>query len=179
MRDMGTDIHGWVETKIKTKWHGVIKIDWLLSRNYLMFGCLFDEKCYFESVASSIAPTNTSDEVSYDNEFQHIGSEQCLTYSEIKEINWDEPSIELFENVYVKDGFDELHLIKQYELTNSDYDRLQKEKSFKKDCLVFKLERITRKDCLTPDWIRLFDFMRVLADEFGDEHVRLVAWFDC
>jgi hypothetical protein len=175
---MGIDIHGWVEIKPKTQWQGVIKIDSILGRNYLMFGCLFDEKCYFESVASSRAPTNTSDEVSYDNAFHHAGLEQCLTYSEIKKINWSELSIEMMEHVYVRDGFDKLHLIEGYELSNVDYTRLQKDSYFEKGCLIFKLEKIQRKDCLTHDWLRLFEFMRILADEFGEENVRLVVWFD-
>jgi hypothetical protein len=174
---MGTDINGWVEIKPYTIWQGVIKINSILGRNYIMFGCLFDEKHYFESVASH-KPTNKSSEVLYDGGVHHVWSEQCLTYTQIKNINWSELSIEMMEHVYVRDGFDELHLIAGYELSDDDYTRLQKDTCFEKGCLIFKLEKIQRKDCLTPDWLRLFEFMRLLAEEFGEENVRLVVWFD-
>lgn len=31
---MGTDIHGWIEVKGKERWHGVIKIDWIMATLY-------------------------------------------------------------------------------------------------------------------------------------------------
>ena len=176
---MSTDIHGWVEVKGKARWHGVVKIDWIIDRNYDMFGCLFGEKhVYFEPVVSREAPEDVSREVIQDDEFSHLGSEQPLTYKEIKNINWDEESIELIPQVYVKDGFGKLRLVKDYELSDSEYDKLNQEKVFEKDQLIYKLEKIKRRECLTPDWVRLFEFMRVLAEEVGDENVRLIVWFD-
>ena len=176
---MSTDIHGWIEVKGKERWHGVVKIDWIIDRNYDMFGCLFGEKhVYFDPVAFHDAPQDISREVFQDDEFSHRGSESSLTYREIKNINWDEESIELIPQVYVKDGFGELRLVKDYELSDSEYDKLNQEKVFEKDNLIYKLEKIKRRECLTPDWVRLFEFMRVLAENPGDENVRLVVWFD-
>ncbi len=174
---MSTDIHGWVEVKGEERWHGVIKIDWIIDRNYDMFGCLFGEKhVNFEPVASE-APQDVSREVIQDDEFSHLGS-QSLTYKEIKNINWDEESVELIPQIYVKDGFGKLRLVKDFGLSDSEYDKLNQEKVFEKDQLIYKLEKIKRRECLTPDWLRLFEFMRVLAEEVGDENVRLIVWFD-
>ena len=176
---MSTDIHGWIEVKGKERWHGVIRIDWIINRTYDMFGCLFGEKhVYFEPVSSDDAPQDISREVSQDNEFSHLGSEQSLTYKEIKNINWDEESIELIPQVYVKDGFSKLRPVKDYELSDSEYDRLNQEKVFEKGNIIYKLEKIKRKECMTSDWMMLFEFMRKLAEEAGDENVRLVVWFD-
>ena len=175
---MSTDIHGWVEVKGKERWHGVVRIDWIIDRNYDMFGCLFGERrVNFEPVASNEAPQDVSSEVIHDDDFSHLGSEQ-LTYKEIKNINWDEESIELIPRVYVKDDFSKLRPVKDYELSDSEYDKLNQEKVFEKDQLIYKLEKIKRRECLTPDWSRLFEFMRVLAEEVGDENVRLIVWFD-
>ena len=134
---MGTDIHGWVELKVKETWHGIVKIDWIIDRTYDMFGCLFGEKhVYFEPVASYQAPDDISNEVRCDDEFSHHGSEQVLTYKEIKNIDWNEESIEPVPQVYVKDGFCELRLVKDYELSDSEFDRVTQEKVFEKNAVA-------------------------------------------
>lgn len=33
-------------------------------------------------------------------------------------------------------------------------------------------------ESITSGWITLFQFMRILAERFGADHVRLVVWFD-
>lgn len=178
---MGTDIHGWVEVKGTERWHGVIKIGYIIFRNYDMFGCLFGEKhVIFEPVVpyGVKAPEDVSWEVIQDDEFSHRGSERSLTYKEIKNINWDEESIEDNPHVYVKDGFGDLRLVRGYEFSDSEYVKLNQEKVFEKGELIYKLEKIKRGECLTPDWMMLFEFMRKLAEEAGDENVRLVVWFD-
>ena len=38
--------------------------------------------------------------------------------------------------------------------------------------------KVRRKDTLTPGWAALFKLMEVLAGVYGEEFVRLVAWFD-
>ena len=45
---------------------------------------------------------------------------------------------------------------------------------------VWKVERISRREVLgrSREWRLLFDLMARLAQDYGDEHVRLVAWFD-
>jgi hypothetical protein len=42
---------------------------------------------------------------------------------------------------------------------------------------VFKAERMTRGEAL-KGWQMLFTLMAVLGEEYGDENVRLVVWFD-
>lgn len=145
-----------------------------------MFGCLFGEKhVYFEPVVPyGHALEDASRQVIQDDQFSHLGYEQYLTYKEIKNIKWDEESIEDIPHVYVRDGFGELRLVKDYELSNSEYDKLNQEKVFEKDNLIYKLEKIKRVECMTLDWVRLFEFMRGFAERFGDENVRLVVWFD-
>lgn len=180
---MSTDIHGWVEVRVNERWHGVIKIDWIVKRNYDLFGCLFGEKLInFEPVVPyGPAPEDISYEVMADGEFSHIGSEQSLTYKEFKNINWDEESTEFVPNEYVKDGPDFIKSINidcGGKLSDSEYDKLNQEKVLEKDEHIYKLEKIKRKECLTPDWRRLFEFMREIAEEAGDENVRLVVWFD-
>ena len=43
---MGTDICGWVEVKYGNMWWPIIKIDYLVNRNYDIFGCLFGVRNY-------------------------------------------------------------------------------------------------------------------------------------
>lgn len=45
---------------------------------------------------------------------------------------------------------------------------------------VYRVERISRREVLnrSREWRLLFDLMARLAQDYGDEHVRLVAWFD-
>jgi hypothetical protein len=181
VRSTGTDIHGWVEVKEKERWHGVIKIDRIISRNYDMFGCLFGEKHrIFEPVAKHSIKSlgDVSDEAAQDDRFNHIGYEQSLTYREIIDINWDEVSIELIPQIYIKDGFGVLNVLKNYELLDSEYDRLNKEKSLQKDNIIYNLELIKRRSCLDHQWIRLFALMRCLSYEYGENNTRLIVWFD-
>ena len=45
---------------------------------------------------------------------------------------------------------------------------------------TFTYKEVTRNDVLGPGtgWEHVFAVMRVLAQRFGEEGVRLVAWFD-
>jgi len=44
--------------------------------------------------------------------------------------------------------------------------------------VVYRAERLKRRETLGDDWQRLFRMMEALAEQYGDGGVRLVVWFD-
>jgi hypothetical protein len=46
------------------------------------------------------------------------------------------------------------------------------------DVTTYRIERVTRRDVLSPDWSLLFRLMQELTQVYGIERIRLVVWFD-
>jgi hypothetical protein len=97
---MGTDIQGWVEVPKFDYWRGVIKIDGLMYRNYLMFEFLFGVRN--RSFPSPIAerrgiPRDHSSEVRKDESFlEDARDHSCILWEELKAIQWaDVPRVEV------------------------------------------------------------------------------------
>jgi len=186
---MGCDIHGWVEVKEKYGWASVICIDELIWRNYDMFGSLFGVRNY--AGFRPIAPNRGfPEDASYITKRDYKGwgidahSATWITWKEIKEIDWEEEAEREDARIHVykvrEDGTLEYRhkFLWSSELTHEDYRILREKKELRKDNIVYKLEKIKRKDALSNDWKALFELMEVLAKRYGDENVRLVVWFD-
>ncbi len=183
---MGCDIHGWVEIKNYGFWNSILKIDLLINRNYDMFGSLFGVRNYanFRPVAKSRGiPDDISWETKADIErWGYDGhSHSFITYKEIKDIDWEEYSIDFGNRVFVysikKGDFIENWLLST-ELTDEDMDTLYENKVLVKEDKIYMLRKLKRKHALTRDWKLLFDIMDLLAKEVGEDNVRLVVWFD-
>src|ERR1051326_2445570 len=100
---MGTDISGWVEIKgwgEDAKWIGILQIWRLLDRNYGAFSSLFGirDRVGFRPIAPWRGlPADISDEARKDYEKGTTDSkessyrgESWITWSEIKNIDWEE-----------------------------------------------------------------------------------------
>ena len=46
------------------------------------------------------------------------------------------------------------------------------------DGVVYRAEKLRRRDALGADWEMVFGLMETLAQRYGDDGVRLVVWFD-
>ena len=154
---MGCDIHGWVEVKkdYLDWWDGVIRIDRLVERNYVMFACLANVRNYDEVKPISDPrgiPSDVSDEAKKDIEGwgEDGHSHSWLTWKEIKEYDWS-------NNKYYE------HRV--IEFTRNGIKEVEPEWK-------------PMKEAISSGWELLFDLMERLAKDYGDENVRLVFWFD-
>jgi hypothetical protein len=55
---------------------------------------------------------------------------------------------------------------------------LQEGHTWQVDETTYRIERLTRREALSPDWSLLFRLMEELAQVYGENRVRLVVWFD-
>lgn len=143
---VGTDIIGWVEVQTPELglWFGIVKVRWLVDRNYPLYGCLFGhrERCECEPLAPHRGiHESMSDEVRGDLDRVTPGATWVM-WSELEGIV---PSDEEGSSVGVTE-----HCGLRQAISAS----------------------------ITPGWITLFQFMRILAGRYGADHVRLVVWFD-
>ena len=151
---MGCDIRGWVivnQGKISNRnfWCPIVKIDNLIHRNYDMFGCLFGVSNYanFKPIAEGRSLPKDLDSL-----YTFLRSESEDFYSTTW-INW-----------------------KEIKKINWD-EKSEKPITNKKVYWRVKGKKIQRKDALSSDWKLLFDLMKRLAKDYGDENIRLVVWF--
>ena len=143
---MGTDIIGWVEVQTPELglWFGIVKVRWLVDRNYPLFGCLFghSERCDVEPLAPHRGiPESMSNEVRGDLDRVTPGA-TWVTWSELA-------GVVLSDEVGAQVGETEHASLRQ-----------------------------AIGEAITPGWVTLFRFMRMLAERYGSDHVRLVVWFD-
>lgn len=98
---MGTDISGWVEVRAPVtdqdpRWRAVVRIDWIVSRNYGMFGSLFGVRndYGFRPIAPSRGlPHDVSSELKGYGDAPLESSPEWvswITWREIREIDWGE-----------------------------------------------------------------------------------------
>ena len=187
---MGCDIHGWVEVKLLDTWYPVIDISLFVHRNYDMFGCLFGVRnyCKFKPIAANRGiPDDVSELVKKEIRSWDIDghSHTWITYREIKNINWDEEGDEIDERVHqykrLKDGSLK-YIGKCLWSSRLDDPEIQKQLREKGECevdgIIYRYEKVKRKDALSRDWEFLFKCMEYLAECYGEENVRLVVWFD-
>lgn len=156
---MGTDIYGWVEAADSRNyppgtWTGVIRIHGFVGRTYGMFGSLFghrNEDGFRPIAADRGFPAGLSREL---REFEDVNPNSYgvgatwLSWRDIAAIDWDEEGT-IAHPIPTKQGVPPTE------------ERIRK-----------------RKGVLTPEWQMLFEMMAILARHYGEEGVRIVAWFD-
>lgn len=198
---MGTDIYGWVEVKHpfyetgsiieEGEWKPVLDLYWLYSvRDYDSFGWFFGVRNYaqFRPIAPERGlPADVSSKVKQDSgrDSSHVYGYTWITWDEIKQIDWDEESIQVDERIhmYERNQHGELVLkrtaVIEYEFAvRVGYDQRigDQEQEWDLGDVVYRRERTKRKE-VKDLWKELFHFLETLAARFGDENVRLVVWF--
>jgi hypothetical protein len=189
---VGVDIHGWIEVKAPMdEWRGVVKLDGIgPDRVHDMFGCLFGvmNLANFRPIAPERGlPADLSYEVTEElvRWPEEWGQEPCwptwITGAEIVAIDWDEESEKADGRIhrYKRRGDGELFLEgKSVPRQDSPVARLKEGEVLEADDIVYKAERIRRKDTLSGNWQLLFKLMATLSEHYGQESVRMVVWFD-
>jgi hypothetical protein len=180
---MGTDIGGWVEVKQYTSWYGVIRVQDILDRHYDMFGCLFGVRNYagFVPVVEQRGmPDDASHEVKDDWWHTISKAHTWISWEEIRGIDWDEPAEKLDQRVhyYQRDENGEWRFYQKAAGGYPPHIKVDKEQAIEIDGILYKVERMVRRDALVYQWEFLFKMMEMLAERYGAENVRLVVWFD-
>lgn len=185
---MGCDIHGFVEIRPYPKrnndWTGLFAIDYILSRNYDLFGLLFDVRNYshFVPVAARRGlPEDVSEEASEECGSWGMAahSKSYITYFEIKDIDWSLETDEIADWISVYENEKLFSVFMDWSgLSRDEFRRLHMGEIIEKDGKIYKCEKTKYISAKDSNWNNLVAIMRILADKFGMENVRLVVWFD-
>lgn len=200
---MGMDIEGWIEYAQKSNrggmyWSGAFKLGSIPNRVYDMFGSLFGVSNYahFKPIAPDRGlPTDASGSVKYewshwktnkvdlDDEYQEMFHPTWISWQEMKNIDWEEEAEEIDERSFFvyKRGTDG-ELINESCVDNGKVPyEIQKMLRTHGICeqgeWVYKGRKVKRKEPVSMEWRLLFDIMSRIADQYGEENVRLVVWF--
>ncbi len=179
---MGADIYGWVEVRQRRTpyWYGIIQISPLLVgsgyETYDMLGCLFGVLNYahFKPIAEKRGlPTDAAAIIQQEaQKWEKTARDHTwITWSEIEAIDWEEEGEQedSREHRYIQDKhgqlvYDSKAIFHGRSITDTKGT-------------VYKFEKIRRKEALTPPWQLLFNLMKLLAQQFGGDNVRMVVWF--
>lgn len=186
---MGVDIDGWIEVRDKPlddffseiTWFGVIQVGVLLHRNTNAFGCLFgvrNPSGFVPIAAHRGLPPDASDRVRGEiKEPDEYHSHTWVTWSELQQVDWDESVINAFINTYRK-GEDGAWINDGGYIPREPIEYIEG-KAWEEKGRLHKIERLTRAEAIQKGAFGLvFDLMKRLSEDFGDDYVRLVVWFD-
>ncbi|MFB6631968.1 hypothetical protein ACFCWY_18890 [Streptomyces sp. NPDC056362] len=191
---MGTDIHGFVECRAAFRtlevedvsgWHGAIDLDLLYGGcDYDAFSCLFGVRNYagFRPLAAKRGlPGDVSDETRREYEAWGRGAHDAtwIGWEELSRVDWGERAERVDDRVheFTRDPSGD------WVLTGKGFwgrDDRPEGDEWIKDGRLFRRVHMSRRDAVPEggDWAPVWAVMRALADVHGDEHVRLVVWFD-
>ncbi len=126
-------------------------------------------------------PPDLSSESKKDIERWGTFAQSWITWQEVKAIDWDEEAVDGRPRFYTRaeDG----GLVLRGKAAPREGDVIEEGRTWEDRGNVWKVERISRREVLEKngEWrllFDLFDLMARLAQDYGDELVRLVAWFD-
>lgn len=185
---MGKDIRGWVEVRrhyegvkppYNVSWYGVIVIGNLLDRNYDMFGSLFGvTTSRFTPIAPNRGlPSDISEQATDDYlTWECAMGETWVSWREIQAIAWDEEAVDYRPHEYIPDETGQLFFVSRANPRAAD--PTEEGSTWQIGASVFRVEKISRNAFLRADWRLLFRLMEDCAAEYGEDCVRLVAWFD-
>ncbi|AJF65249.1 hypothetical protein [Streptomyces vietnamensis] len=191
---MGTDIHGFVECRATYRtlevedvsgWHGAIDLDLLYGGcDYDAFGCLFGVRNYagFRPLAAERGlPGDVSDEArrEYEDWGRDAHNVTWIGWEELSRVDWGERAERVDDRVhrFTRDPSGD------WVLTGKGFwDRADRPEGDEwiQGGRLFRRVRMSRRDAVPEggEWAPVWATMRALADVHGDEHVRLVVWFD-
>ena len=184
---MGIEIRGWIEFRDaaldeflgKINWHGVIDLSYFLPRNTNAFGCLFGARnpSHFVPIAANRGiPNDVSEPVKSEmgpqNGFFH---HSWITWQELTQVDWEESVLDAFVRRYKQDENGNW----KSEGTFIPHPPIEyiEGASWQNGDTWNVIERISRADAVKGTFDLTFDLMKRLAQDYGDEFVRLVVWF--
>ncbi|MFE2163554.1 hypothetical protein ACFXB3_00485 [Streptomyces sp. NPDC059447] len=205
---MGTDMSGFLEYRVPQDdqepiWYSAHALDSLNNvRNYDAFGCLFGVRNHanFRPLAAGRGfPADASATVSkrfaqlaewYGEDGLH--STTWITWAEVKAVDWDEPAekpdsrLHQFRRTssglrmtgkaaWNGDAFAEAVGLKAGEVRE-----WPEGSEFLVGDTLYRSVTIRRRDAITEtgEWKPVWEAMKELAEQHGDDNVRLVVWFD-
>ncbi len=206
---MGTDIGGHIECRLRDRasrardpefvWRAAIDLDLLYEgRDYDAFGCLFGVRNYanFRPIAGGRGfPKDVSTQVLTRAGKWDSHDPTWVTWAEIAAVNWDEMAPSADQRVHCyrrgpdgsltydhKSGWSpKLAAATGYTLDDitSGLIVFREGQEWADGDLVFRAERMSRRDAVPPDgaWWRVWMTMETLADMHGSGNVRLIVWF--
>lgn len=181
---MGVEIHGWIEVRDATldefleeiNWIGVVDVGYFLPRDTNAFGCLFgvrNPSRFIPIAADRGIPADVSETVKsaigpQDLSYNH----SWITWQELTEINWDESVLNAFVRRYIKDENGEWKSDGGF-IPHPPIEYIEG-KRWKNGDTLNVIERISRADAVKGTFDLTFDLMKRLAQDYGDEFVRMV-----
>lgn len=171
---MGCDIHGFLEI-VSESWvdcvHGIPD-----NRTYDMFGLLAGVRNYTDCKPIS-NPRGLPEKVSWQvkDSLEKWGSDahsrSWLSVKDFKEHDWELESLDGRVSTIDKNTGKELSKA-SYTFLQDHPDEAEKQN--------VELKHLTRKakDLIPFAWVCFIDYMKSLAENYGDENVRIVFWFD-
>ena len=167
---MGCDIHLFLEIKKKEKWTFIKELD--IGRSYDMFGIVADVRNLVNAIPISEPkglPEDVSDKVREElDEWDCDGhSHSWLNWKEIKDYNWKQIFHDGRESCVDKKTGEPL------------WKSLYPNKDAISNDVEYKFLDVVAEDCISVDWIEVFNEMENLSHQYGSKNVRLVFWFDC
>jgi len=190
---MGVDLRGWVEVKdtnkyggiippVGQRWHGVVKANYLADRNLDLFGMLFGIS-NFTNLPPVVGVRGLPPDLSLASKQDYVAwetfAQTWITWQEFKAIDWDVDGIDGRPHMYERHG--DGQLVYRGKAGPREGDIIEEGRTWERGQYIYKVERISRRQIrmsLNKDWELLLDLMERLARDYGDEYVRLVAWFD-
>ncbi|WP_405999253.1 hypothetical protein [Streptomyces sp. NBC_00829] len=172
------------------------------TRNYDAFGCLFGVRNFanFRPLAAERGrPVDASEEVRAELDRLAPWPDQAygttwITWAELEAVDWDEPAERPDSRIHqYRQTPDGLRLVGKSGWS-PEFARavgLQQQLSGPRPTwpegtewligdTLYRSETLRRRDAVREDgeWKPVWDAMEALATEHGDDHVRLVVWFD-
>ena len=192
---MGTDIHGTVEFKSKGKW--IVHESLQVSRNANMFDVLFGtgNRAYLPiAYARGIPPDSSSSTKKSAAELTDKFGETYIVLKEINEMDWKQYRGNSFEvvTVFKRSWFKGYRLINSFSgyklydheppdnLDHKDLYELAVFGEIKRGSFLYtyKAKPVPHPLEERKDWKDLFSQMNKLGKKYGEENVRIVAWFE-
>ena len=166
---MGCDIHPWLEVCKSKKWSFVKVVE--LGRNYDMFGIIAGVRNYVNAIPISEPkglPNDVSNKITEEsNGWNYDGhSHSWLNWKEIRDYDWKQVFHDGRESAVSKQTGEPL-----WKSSYSNKDHVSED-------IEFKFLDVVAQDCLSNDYIELFNEMEDLSHRYGSENVRIVFWFD-
>jgi hypothetical protein len=189
------------------QWVGVVShLGFLVGRDYDAFGCLFGVKNaanFLPLAAERGIPDDASPEVRGDiaRYGEEAFSASWVTWAELRAMDWEEEGVyaDSALHQYIRDEHGQLvydtkatwsrpfaeHVLPPEEVEPSlyaailspEYPVYPEGQEWEIDGVVYRAEKLRRKDALGDAWRMVFGMMAALAARYGDDGVRLVVWF--
>ncbi|MCX4818546.1 hypothetical protein OG883_01205 [Streptomyces sp. NBC_01142] len=184
-------------------WRAAVDLDRLNdTRNYDAFGCLFGVRNFanFRPLAAERGrPVDASEEVRAELDRLALWPDQLygttwITWAELKAVDWDEPAERPDSRIHQyrqtpdgrrfvgKAGWD-ARFAQALNLSQRPSDprpTWPEGTEWLIGDTLYRSETLRRRDAVGEDgeWKPVWDAMEKLASQHGDDHVRLVVWFD-